>query len=107
VSTTPRRPMTVSPLWLQSAVLTLIIGFAVLGYAAVRTFRESAPVPARIVDERGRTLLDREDIVQGQEHFAIVVIRLRLRPVPRDTDGSSLQAALFTEVTPSAATDKA
>jgi nitric oxide reductase large subunit len=54
---------------LQSAILTLIFGFAILGYAAVRTFRESAPVPARIVDETGRTLSDHEDIVQGPEHF--------------------------------------
>lgn len=69
MSTTSRRPMTVSPLWLQSASLTLIFGFAILGYAAVRTYRESAPVPARIVDERGQTLFDREEILQGQEHF--------------------------------------
>jgi nitric oxide reductase subunit B len=69
VTPPPRRPMTVSPLWLQCSVLTLIFGFAILGYAVVRTFRESAPVPSRIVDEAGRTLFDREEIVQGQEHF--------------------------------------
>jgi nitric oxide reductase subunit B len=69
MSTSPRRPMEVSPLWLQAAILTLIIGFAILGYAAVRTYSESAPVPSRIVDEAGKTLFDRADIVQGQEHF--------------------------------------
>jgi nitric oxide reductase large subunit len=61
--------MAVSPLWMQSAILTLIFGFAILGYAAVRTYRESAPVPAKIVDEKGAILFDREEIVQGQEHF--------------------------------------
>jgi nitric oxide reductase subunit B len=61
--------MTVSPIWLQAAILTLIFGFAVLGYAAVRVYRDAAPVPERVVDEAGKTLFDRRDILEGQEHF--------------------------------------
>jgi nitric oxide reductase subunit B len=61
--------MTVSPLWLQAAVLTLIFGFAVLGYAAIRVYRDAAPVPERVVDEAGKTILTRDDILKGQEHF--------------------------------------
>ena len=69
MSTMNRRPMSVSPLWLQAAILTLIFGFAILGYATIRVYRDSAPGPGRITDEGGHTLFTRADILQGQEHF--------------------------------------
>ena len=36
MSNGPRRPMDVSPLWLQAMLLTFVIGFAILGYLALR-----------------------------------------------------------------------
>jgi nitric oxide reductase subunit B len=55
--------------WLQSIVLTFVVGFAVLGYLAIRIYRESPPVPARVVSESGQTVFTAEDIRAGQESF--------------------------------------
>ena len=46
-----RRPMTVSPLWIQGSILTFIVGFGFLGFSALRIYQDSAPIPERIVDE--------------------------------------------------------
>ena len=50
-------------------ILTLVIGFAILFYLAIRIYQDHAPVPGRIVSESGETFLTEEDILQGQEHF--------------------------------------
>jgi nitric oxide reductase subunit B len=64
-----RRPMDVSPFWLQAMLLTFAVGFAILGYLALRVHAEHAPVPGRVVDETGQLLTTREEILQGQEEF--------------------------------------
>src|SRR5262249_30372348 len=64
-----RRPMDVSPLWLQAMLLTFVVGFAILGYVARGVHSDHAPVPGRVVDETGRPLMAREEILQGQEAF--------------------------------------
>jgi nitric oxide reductase subunit B len=61
--------MEVSPLWLQAMLLTFVVGFAILGYLALRVHSEHAPVPGRVVDETGRLLMTRDEILQGQEAF--------------------------------------
>jgi nitric oxide reductase subunit B len=61
--------MDVSPLWLQAMLLTFVIGFAILGYLALRVHSEHAPVPGRVVDETGKLLITRDEILQGQEAF--------------------------------------
>ena len=55
--------------WIQSIVLTFVVGFAILGYLAIRIYRESPPVPARVVSESGQTIFTGEDIRAGQEAF--------------------------------------
>ena len=40
-----RRPMDVSPLWMQAMLLTFVVGFAILGYLALRAHSDHAPVP--------------------------------------------------------------
>lgn len=69
ISSPARRPMLLNPLWLQGVMLTLIIGFAILFYLAIRIYQDHAPVPGRIVSESGETFLTEGDILQGQEHF--------------------------------------
>ena len=66
---TSRRPMTVSPLWLQGSILTFIIGFSVLAFSAIRIYQDHAPIPERIVDEAGNVLFTRQQILDGQEQF--------------------------------------
>jgi len=55
--------------WIQSIVLTFVVGFAILGYLAIRIYRDSPPVPARVVSKSGQTVFTGEDIRAGQEAF--------------------------------------
>lgn len=64
-----RRPMMISSLWLQGSILTLIVGFSFLTFSAIRIYQDSAPLPERIVDESGKELFTRQQILDGQEHF--------------------------------------
>ena len=64
-----RRPMILSPVWMQGMLLTFLIGFAILGYLALRVYEEHAPVPARVVGEAGNPLFTSDDIMRGQEAF--------------------------------------
>jgi nitric oxide reductase subunit B len=64
-----RRPMVLSPVWMQGMLLTFLIGFAILGYLALQVYEEHAPVPARVVDEAGNELCTSAEIMQGQEAF--------------------------------------
>src|SRR5262245_27712301 len=69
MSSGPRRPMTISSAWMQGMLLTFVIGFAILGYLALRVYEDHAPVPARVVDEAGKEIFTGDDIMQGQEAF--------------------------------------
>src|SRR5262245_22368138 len=64
-----RRPMSVSPLWLQGSILTFVIGFAFLSFSAVRIYQDGAPIPERIVDDAGNVLFTKQQILDGQEQF--------------------------------------
>jgi nitric oxide reductase subunit B len=64
-----RQPMVISPLWMQGMILTFVVGFAILGYLALRVYEEHAPVPNRVVDEAGNEIATGDDIMRGQEAF--------------------------------------
>ncbi len=69
MSSTPRSPMTVSPLWLQAAVVTFLVGFAILGYLAIKVYQEHPPLPGRVASADGRTIFTGDDVRAGQELF--------------------------------------
>jgi nitric oxide reductase subunit B len=50
-------------------LLTFVVGFAIMGYLALRVHSDYAPVPGRVVDETAGPLMTREEILQGQEAF--------------------------------------
>ena len=65
-----RTELTVSPAWIQVAILTFVVGFGILGYLAYRVYAEHPPVPRD--DRRGRTatvLFTRDDVFRGQLVF--------------------------------------
>ncbi|MBP6875740.1 MAG: cbb3-type cytochrome c oxidase subunit I [Candidatus Eisenbacteria bacterium] len=66
---TTARPMSISPIWLQVAVLTFIVGFAVLGYLAWSVSKDHPPIPGEVVDPAGRVLFTHADIMGGQHVF--------------------------------------
>ena len=55
--------------WVQGIIVTFIFGFAILGYLAIRIYRESPPVPARVVSASAQDVFTGEDIRAGQEAF--------------------------------------
>ena len=69
MSTASRSEMAVSYLWLQASALTFLVGFAVLGYLAMRVYQDHPPVPSKVVTDSSQTLFTNEDIRSGQELF--------------------------------------
>ena len=65
-SSPARRPMLISPLWLQGMILTFVFGFAILGYLAIRVYQDHAPVPGKVVDESGNVLHPRRRSCRGR-----------------------------------------
>ncbi len=58
-----------SPWWRHAVILVLIGGFTVLILLAARVYRDAPPIPEQVVDEAGRIVFTREDILGGQEVF--------------------------------------
>jgi len=58
-----------SSLWKFGVFVTLLVGFAVLIWIAFLTYREAPPIPAKITDRSGRTLITDQDIMAGQQVF--------------------------------------
>jgi nitric oxide reductase subunit B len=64
-----RGKMVISPLWLQVAILTFLVGFGVLGYLAIRIYRDQPPVPRVVQNSEGTPLFTDADIMAGQHLF--------------------------------------
>jgi nitric oxide reductase subunit B len=68
-SSESRSPTLLAKAWLQATLLTFLIGFAILGYLALRVYEDHPPVPGRVVSETGELLSLADDIRNGQELF--------------------------------------
>ena len=64
-----KRDLLVSKTWIQAVALVVVFGFFVLGLLAYRTYSGEAPIPARVVDQKGNVLFTRDDILDGQQVF--------------------------------------
>lgn len=64
-----RKNMVISPLWLQAAIVTFLLGFAVLGYLAYLIHAEHPPIPKTVLDETGRVIYTYDDVMGGQHLF--------------------------------------
>ncbi|MEO5595784.1 MAG: cbb3-type cytochrome c oxidase subunit I, partial [Lysobacteraceae bacterium] len=58
-----------SPWWLRSIGIVMVIGFGVLIAITVLAYRNAPPIPGKIVDSQGTTLFTGEDIGNGQAVF--------------------------------------
>jgi nitric oxide reductase subunit B len=58
-----------SPWWRNSVILVLVLGFTVLIWMAVRSYKDAPPIPAKVVSASGETMFTREEIIQGQQVF--------------------------------------
>ncbi len=58
-----------SPWWKQGVILTMIIGFSILIWIAVRAYQDAPPIPEKVVNLSGDTLFTGNDILAGQQVF--------------------------------------
>ena len=61
--------MVISRAWFQAAILTFVVGFAVLGYLAYKIYWEHPPIPAATETTDGNLLYSADDIMAGQHIF--------------------------------------
>jgi nitric oxide reductase subunit B len=64
-----RSSMPISSRWAQGAILTYIVGFAILGILAYLVYADQPPIPARVVSQSGETLFTHDDILRGMNVF--------------------------------------
>jgi nitric oxide reductase subunit B len=65
---TGRRELLVSKAWIQAVALVMLVGFAVMGLLAYRTYTAEPPIPDRVVSG-GTTLFTADDVSRGQQVF--------------------------------------
>ncbi len=58
-----------SPWWKNAVIVVMIIGFSVLIGLAAKAYKDAPPIPERVVDPVGATVLTADDISSGQEVF--------------------------------------
>jgi len=58
-----------SPWWRNSAILVLVLGFAVLIWVATKSYTNAPPIPEKVGDSAGGVIFTGEDILAGQQIF--------------------------------------
>jgi len=58
-----------SPWWRQTVIIIMVVGFTILIWLSVRTYSDAPPIPATVVDPKGKTIFTGEDILSGQQVF--------------------------------------
>lgn len=58
-----------SPWWLRSLLITIIIGFTVLLFITQQAYDNAPPIPDKVIDEQGQIISGRHEIEQGQAVF--------------------------------------
>ncbi|HWU67790.1 MAG TPA: cbb3-type cytochrome c oxidase subunit I [Stenotrophobium sp.] len=58
-----------SPWWLRSVLIVMVVGFALLGAITLLAYRNAPPIPAQVVAADGTVLFTAEDVSEGQAVF--------------------------------------
>ena len=58
-----------SPWWRQAAILVMVVGFSILSFMTVQTYKNAPPIPETVKDASGGTVMTGADILKGQEVF--------------------------------------
>jgi nitric oxide reductase subunit B len=61
-----------SPWWRQAVILTMVAGFTILIWLAVRSFKDAPPIPHQVVSAAGETVITnftKDDVLAGQQVF--------------------------------------
>src|SRR3954452_22806930 len=69
VSNAGRRALLVSKVWVQTAVLVILVGFTIMGLLTYSNYMQHPPVPRQVLAPGGQTLFTGKDISRGQQVF--------------------------------------
>ncbi len=58
-----------SPWWRNTVILVMILGFSVLIWVSVRSYKDAPPIPGKVVNSSGAVLFTGADITAGQQVF--------------------------------------
>lgn len=58
-----------SPWWIRSLVIVMVVGFTLLLTITILAYRDAPPIPTKIADAKGNTLFTGDDIRAGQAVF--------------------------------------
>lgn len=58
-----------SPWWKRALLLVLLVGFSVLIWVTVKSYRDAPPIPEKVVGPAGETIISGADIRAGQQVF--------------------------------------
>jgi len=64
-----RSELEVSKFWVQGVALVMAIGFAIMGFLALRTYTDSMPQPEQVEGSQGEVVFTGADITSGQQIF--------------------------------------
>ena len=64
-----RSELEVSKFWIQGVALVMAIGFAIMGFLALRTYTDAMPQPERVEDSQGEVVFTGADVTSGQQIF--------------------------------------
>jgi len=57
------------PFLKHAVIITFIICFSVLIFISAKSYQDAPPIPVKIVDEKGNTVITGDEILKGQEVF--------------------------------------
>jgi nitric oxide reductase subunit B len=58
-----------SPWWRHAVILTMVAGFTILIWLAMRSFKDAPPIPDKVVTAAGETVFTKDDVQAGQQVF--------------------------------------
>ncbi len=58
-----------SPWWRHAVILTMVVGFTILIWLALRSFKDAPPIPNQVVTIAGETVFTKNDVIAGQQVF--------------------------------------
>jgi len=65
----PSLSESVSPWWRWGVLGVILLGFSILIFLSVKSYRDAPPIPERVVNRAGETIFTGEDIRAGQQVF--------------------------------------
>lgn len=64
-----KRPLMIANIWIQAAVIVLLVGFFIMAVLTYYTYNDEPPIPGVVKDPAGTVLFTKNDVMAGQKIF--------------------------------------